>query len=99
MARPLRQPSTGGLRETGDRGAAHKYGPEPWAVYFCLVGQATAPGWANWFAPLLARELVDNHGQHTWQFLRAQKIDLSGRKSWRQSTDPIVTQQHGGTIT
>src|SRR4051812_44381885 len=23
-----------------------------------------------------------------WRFLRAQKIDLSGRKSWCQSTDP-----------
>jgi hypothetical protein len=37
---------------------------------------------------LLARELVDIHEQHIWRFLRAQKIDLSGRKSWCQSTDP-----------
>jgi hypothetical protein len=37
---------------------------------------------------LLARELVDIREQYIWRFLRAQKIDLSGRKSWCQSTDP-----------
>ena len=37
---------------------------------------------------MLARELVDIHEQYIWRFLRAQKIDLSGRKSWCQSTDP-----------
>src|SRR6185503_4413507 len=39
-------------------------------------------------APLLARELGDIHEQYIWRFLRAQKIDLSGRKSWCQSNDP-----------
>ena len=37
---------------------------------------------------MLARELVDIHEQYIWRFLRAQKIDLSGRKSWCESTDP-----------
>jgi hypothetical protein len=37
---------------------------------------------------LLARELVDIHEQYIWRFLRAQKIDLSGRKSWCENTDP-----------
>ena len=46
------------------------------------------PGYSNWTAPLLSRELVDIHAQYIWRFLRAQKIDLSGRKSWCQSTDP-----------
>jgi hypothetical protein len=45
-------------------------------------------GYSSWTAPLLGRELVDIHEQHIWRFLRAQKIDLSGRKSWCQSTDP-----------
>ena len=26
--------------------------------------------------------------QYVWRFLRAQKIDLSGRKSWCESNDP-----------
>jgi len=45
-------------------------------------------GCANWSAPLLARELGDIHEQYIWRFLRAQKIDLSGRKSWCESNDP-----------
>ena len=32
--------------------------------------------------------MVDIHEQYIWRFLRAQKIDLSGRKSWCESTDP-----------
>lgn len=31
---------------------------------------------------------VDIHEQYIWRFLRAQKIDLSGRKSWCESNDP-----------
>ena len=37
---------------------------------------------------MLARALVDVHEQYIWRFLRAQKIDLSGRKSWCESNDP-----------
>ena len=37
---------------------------------------------------LLAGDPVDIHEQYVWRFLRPQKIDLSGRKPWRQSTDP-----------
>jgi hypothetical protein len=32
--------------------------------------------------------LVDVDVQYVWRFLRAQKIDLAGRKSWCQSNDP-----------
>ena len=37
---------------------------------------------------LLARALGDVSEQYIWRFLRAQKIDLDGRKSWCVSTDP-----------
>jgi len=47
-----------------------------------------ASGYSNWTAPLLARALGDIHEQYVWRFLRAQKIDLSGRKSWCESSDP-----------
>jgi hypothetical protein len=50
--------------------------------------QPPPAGYANWSAPLLARELGDIHEQYIWRFLRAQKIDLSGRKSWCESNDP-----------
>ena len=45
-------------------------------------------GYSRWTAPLLSQALGDVSDQYIWRFLRAQKIDLSGRKSWCQSPDP-----------
>ena len=36
----------------------------------------------------IAKALGDVHVQYVWRFLRAHKIDLSGRKSWCESNDP-----------
>ena len=77
-----------GLSETGDRGAEPKYGPGHGKRILAMLDQPPPAGYSNWTAPLLARELVDIHEQYIWRFLRRQKIDLSGRKSWCQSTDP-----------
>jgi transposase len=77
-----------GLAETGDRGAALKYGPAHQKRILAMLDQPPPSGYSNWTAPLLARALVDVHEQYIWRFLRAQKIDLSGRKSWCESTDP-----------
>jgi len=77
-----------GLSETGDRGNEPKYGPEHGQRILALLDKPPPAGYSNWTAPLLARELADIHEQYIWRFLRAQKIDLSGRKSWCQSTDP-----------
>jgi transposase len=77
-----------GLSETGERGADPRYGPEHGKRVLACLDQPPPAGYSNWTAPLLARELVDIHEQYIWRFLRSQKIDLSGRKSWCQSTDP-----------
>jgi transposase len=77
-----------GLSETGDRGAEPKYGPAHGKRILAMLDDPPPAGYSNWTAPLLARELVDIHEQYIWRFLRNQKIDLSGRKSWCQSTDP-----------
>ncbi len=77
-----------GLSETGDRGNDPKYGPEHGQRILVLLDKPPPAGYSNWTAPLLARELVEIHEQYIWRFLRAQKIDLSGRKSWCHSTDP-----------
>ena len=77
-----------GLSETGDRGAEPRYGPEHGRRILAMLDQAPPAGYSNWTAPLLARELVDIHEQYIWRFLRAQKVDLSGRKSWCESADP-----------
>ena len=78
----------GGLDETGRRGAAPKYGPAEQKRILALLDRSPPDGYANWTAPLLARALGDVHEQYIWRFLRAQKIDLSGRKSWCTSNDP-----------
>ena len=36
----------------------------------------------------LALQGGGSHEQYVWRFLRTEKIDLSGRKSWCESDDP-----------
>ncbi|MGZ3362057.1 MAG: IS630 family transposase [Xanthobacteraceae bacterium] len=77
-----------GLDDAGERGAEPKYGAAHNARILALLDQKPPAGHSNWTGPLLARALGDIHVQHVWRFLRAQKIDLSGRKSWCVSNDP-----------
>jgi len=77
-----------GLSEVGNRGAVAKYGAEHQQRILAMLDRPPPAGYANWTAPLLARELGDIHEQYIWRFLRARKIDLSGRKSWCESNDP-----------
>ena len=77
-----------GLSETGKRGPEPKYGEDHNKRIVAMLDRPPPDGDANWTAPSLARELGDIHEQYIWRFLRAQKIDLSGRKSWCQSEDP-----------
>src|SRR5579872_2082891 len=49
--------------------------------------QSLPPRPPMWSA-LIAAALGDVHEQQVWRVLRAQKIDLSGRKSWCESDDP-----------
>ena len=72
-----------GLNETGDRGAEPKYTAETNKRILTLLDQVPPKGYARWTGPLLAAALgdVDVHVQYIWRFLRAQKIDLAGRKS------------------
>jgi transposase len=77
-----------GLDETGNRGADPKYGAETDKRILALLDQPLPKGYARWTGPLLAAALGDVDVQYVWRFLRAQKIDLSGRKSWCESNDP-----------
>src|SRR5450631_1978101 len=78
----------GGLDETGDRGAEPKYTAETGKRILALLDQPKPKGYARWSGPLLAAALGDVDVQYVWRFLRAQKIDLAGRKSWCESNDP-----------
>jgi transposase len=77
-----------GLDDLGERGAEPKYGPEHHARILALLDRKPPAGYSNWSGPLLSAALGDVHVQYVWRFLRAQKIDLSGRKSWCVSNDP-----------
>ena len=77
-----------GFSETGNRGPEPKYGPETALRILALLDERPPAGYANWTAVLIARALGDVHEQYIWRFLRAQKINLSGRKSWCESNDP-----------
>jgi hypothetical protein len=70
-----------GLSETGERGTEPRYGPEHDRRILALLDRPPPAGHANWSAPVLARESGDIHEQYIWRFLRAEKIDLSGRKT------------------
>jgi transposase len=77
-----------GFSETGNRGPQPKHGPEAGRRILALLDEKPPAGYGNWTAVLIARTLGDVHEQYIWRFLRAQKIDLSGRKSWCESDDP-----------
>lgn len=77
-----------GLDETGARGAEPKYTAETGRRILAVLDGPPPVGYARWTAPLIAQALGDVHEQYVWRFLRAQKIDLAGRKTWCQSEDP-----------
>jgi transposase len=77
-----------GLEDKPRPGPAAKYGAETGRRILTLLDQPPPKGYARWTGPLIATALGDVHEQQVWRFLRAQKIDLAGRKSWCESTDP-----------
>jgi len=77
-----------GLDETGDRGAEPKYTVETDKRILAVLDRPVPAGHGRWSGPLIAAELGDVDVQYVWRFLRAQKIDLTARKSWCESNDP-----------
>lgn len=77
-----------GLDETGERGAEPKYTVETDRRILAVLDGPPTAGFGRWTGSLIAAALGDVDVQYVWRFLRASRIDLSGRKSWCQSTDP-----------
>jgi transposase len=77
-----------GLGDAPRSGKPRTYGAAADRRILALLDRRPPEGFARWTAPLLARELGDVSDQYIWRFLRAQGIDLAGRKSWCLSTDP-----------
>ena len=77
----------GRFAREGLAGLADKPRPGPQPI-LAVLDRPPPAGFARWNGPLIAAELGDVHEQQVWRFLRAHKIDLSGRKSWCESNDP-----------
>jgi transposase len=77
-----------GLADKQRPGPAPKYDAQTSGRVLALLERPPPAGFARWTGPLIAAELGDVHVQQVWRVLRAQKIDLDGRKSWCESDDP-----------
>src|SRR5215469_3747857 len=77
-----------GLAEQRRRGRSAKYTAQTSQRVLAVLETSQPAGFARWTGRLIAAELGDVHEQQVWRVLRAQKIDLSGRKSWCESNDP-----------
>jgi transposase len=71
----------------GGRGSAKYDETTDRRILACLERPPPA-GYARWTGGLVAEALGDVSDQYVWRFLRAQKIDLDGKKSWCVSHDP-----------
>src|SRR5438270_978205 len=77
-----------GLSDKPRPGSVPKYNAETAKRILAVLDRPPPTGFARWTGKLIAAELGDVHEQQVWRVLRAQKIDLSGRKSWCESRDP-----------
>jgi transposase len=77
-----------GLADAPRSGKPRTYGASADRRILAVLDRPPPAGFARWSAPLIAKDLGDVSDQHVWRFLRAQGIDLAGRKSWCLSTDP-----------
>lgn len=87
-----------GLAERPRPGPARKYGAETGRRILAILEGPPPAGFARWTGPLIATALGDVHEQQVWRVLRAQRIDLSGRKSWCESDDPEFTAKAADVV-
>ena len=85
-----------GLDETGNRGNTRKYTIDATRRILRVLDLRLPDGYGRWTGPLIAKALGDVDVQHVWRVLRAQKIDLSARKSWCESNDPEFAAKAAG---
>src|SRR5262249_30516753 len=77
-----------GLSDRPHPGRKPKYTAETGRRILAVLERPPPAGFARWTGELIAAELGDVHEQRVWRFLREQRIDLDGRKSWCESDDP-----------
>ena len=72
----------------GGQASSAKYDTTSDKRILAMLDEPPPAGYARWTGKLLSAALGDISDQYVWRFLRAQKIDLDGRKSWCVSDDP-----------
>lgn len=77
-----------GLQDRPRKGKLPLYTDETMRRILAKLDEPPPEGYGRWNAPLLSAALGDVSDQYIWRFLRIQKIDLAGRKSWCVSKDP-----------
>jgi transposase len=77
-----------GLSDRPRPGPTPKYDAETGRRILAVLERPAPAGYARWTGGLIATELGDVHEQQVWRFLRRQRLDLDGRKSWCESDDP-----------
>jgi len=77
-----------GLRDKPRPGAERVYGDATDKRILAQLDEPPPAGRARWDGKLLAGALGDVDVNYVRRFLRKQKIDLAGRKSWCESKDP-----------
>jgi len=77
-----------GLKDKPRPGAKPKYTEATDKRILALLDETPPKGRARWDGKLVARTLGDVDVNYVQRFLRKQKIDLAGRKSWCESKDP-----------
>ena len=77
-----------GLTDKPRPGAKPIYTEATGKRILAVLDQPVPKGRARWTCGLVAETLGDVDVNYVWRFLRKQKIDLAGRKSWCESNDP-----------
>lgn len=76
-----------GLADKPRPGPKPKYGADTGRRILAVLERPPPAGFGRWTGPLIAAEFGDVHVQQVWRFLRDQRIDLDGKKSWCESND------------
>jgi transposase len=87
-----------GLSDKPRPGSVPKYNAATGKRILAVLDRPPPAGFVRWTGKLIAVELGDVHEQQVWRVLRAQKIDLAGRKSWCESNDPAFAAKAADVV-
>ena len=87
-----------GLKDKPRPGAKPIYTETTGKRILAVLDQPVPKGRARWTCELIAEALGDVDVNYVRRFLRSQKIDLAGRKSWCESVMSKTCLRHGAQV-